>query len=309
MRPAGFLKHLTQAVRSRHDNVSKKHGWQSVSACPICKSKKRSFEFAKFGTKIYCCSGCSVRYSGSIPVNSKDIYSDQAYLPAMLKSYKKNERYRKERFGKERLALIRAHLPGKRNPKLLDIGCGTGWFLDLAREHGYKISGQEFGEELTRWVSKRLGVRIFDCAPEKIDLPGYFDVITMFDLLEHIRDPLGMIMATKRMLAPGGILVIFTPNFDSVSNCIMREASNLIAPAEHLFYFTKDAVNILAERSKMEIAYYTTKGIDLGDMKAYYESKGDAAMAHACTRFYDVLQPVIDESGSGNHMRFILRKV
>jgi 2-polyprenyl-3-methyl-5-hydroxy-6-metoxy-1,4-benzoquinol methylase len=304
MRPAGFLADINRLCEDKQSRV--KHGWKQVEQCPVCGSAQRLQEFSKYGIGIFQCLDCTLRYSGKIPNLTEDIYSNAAYLPAAQKSYMENVSYRKERFGKERLELIRIHMGDLKGKKILDVGCGTGWFLETAKEQGMEIFGQELGKELREWTENRIGTDIFSCGIEEIDPDFCFDVITMFDVLEHVPDPLQLVRHSKRLLDEDGILLIFTPNFDSLSIYVMKEHSNLIAPAEHLTYFTKKSVEVLAQKTDMKITYFRTCGIDLGDLKSFYEYNACHELSESCQQLYGCIQPIVDASGAGNHMRFIL---
>lgn len=309
MRPSGFLDEMTELIRKKHALVASKHGWKNVSACPVCENENREDEFEKFDVPVVRCISCSLRYAARIPVNTEDIYSDESYLPVARERYLENVAYRKERFGKERLRLITEQLGALSGKRLLDIGCGTGWFLEVAKEAGMEVAGQEIGKELGAWTSERLGVPVFTSSLENVARGSGFDVITMFDLLEHVEDPVALVLACKKLLRPNGIVVIFTPNFDSVALDIMKEESNLVCPTDHLTYFTQKSVIHLAARAGLSLVYYRTCGIDMGDIKSYFESKGKPHLSEACAELYDKLQPVIDQAGAGNHMRFILKRV
>ncbi|MFC1807241.1 class I SAM-dependent methyltransferase [Candidatus Omnitrophota bacterium] len=308
MRPSGFLAKVTQSCEEKDSKVDKKHGWKDVDNCPVCFATARRQEFFKFGTEVVCCKKCSLRYAAKIPVSTEDIYSDEGYLPTAIESYMKNVFYRKERFGKERVELISQQIGSPRGKRLLDIGCGTGWFLEVAKECEFDVYGQELGKGLANWTSERLGIRIFNKSISGLSTEIKFDVITMFDLLEHVSDPLQLILNCKNLLNKDGIIVVFTPNFDSLSIHIMREHSNIIAPAEHLTYFTKKSAEVLAQKTNLNLTYYRTCGIDLGDLKSYHEWLGNQQLAFACERLYNSLQPLIDDSDAGNHLRFVLKK-
>jgi 2-polyprenyl-3-methyl-5-hydroxy-6-metoxy-1,4-benzoquinol methylase len=129
----------------------------------------------------------------------------------------------------------------------------------------------------------------------------------MFDLIEHVISPVELIKSAKKMLKPDGIILVFTPQYDSVAIQEMKEYSNLIMPAEHLSYFTKTTVEKLTELTNMELVYYVTKGIDIGDLKSFYDYRMDVEKATVMNKMYDVLQPSIDQAGTGNHMRFIIK--
>ena len=307
MRPAGFLEKITQLSKDINLKVSQKQGWKRENACPVCSSSECEKAFSKFGIDIVCCKACSLCYSAEVPANTEDIYSDNIYLPAAIESYMKNVSYRKERFGRERVELISRQIGNPHGKRLLDIGCGTGWFLEVAREYGFEVYGQELGKELAKWTNERLGVKIFSKTISEISSQIQFDVITMFDLLEHVPEPLQLISDCKRLLNKDGILLVFTPNFDSLSIHVMKEHSNLIAPAEHLTCFTKKAVEVLASKAELEVVHYQTCGIDLGDLKSYYEWLGERSLELACQQMYNLIQPLVDTSGAGNHMRFILK--
>ena len=307
MRPEGFLADINRLCEEKHGHV--KHGWKVVDQCPVCGSTEKLQEFSKYGIGIFQCLDCTLRYSEKIPNHTEDIYSNAAYLPAAQKLYMENVSYRKERFGKERLALIRSHVGDLKGKRILDVGCGTGWFLETAKEQGMEIFGQELGKDLREWTENRIGASIFPCGLEEISPDFRFDVITMFDVLEHVPDPSKMVLDSKRLLEHNGILLIFTPNFDSLSVSLMNEHSNLIAPAEHLTYFTKKSVETLAHKTGMKVVFYRTCGIDLGDLKSFYEQNACSELSTVCQQLYDYIQPLVDASGAGNHMRFILENL
>lgn len=309
MRSDGFLEKINNRLREKQKKVDLKSGWKEIDRCPVCESEEKIPQFIKFGVEIFCCAICTLRYSSKIPICTNDIYSDEAYQPFAIESYMENVNYRKARFGKERLDIIRRFVSSENEKSLLDVGCGTGWFLETAIENGFKVCGQELGKGLSEWTSKRLNIKVWNCSIQEINDALRFDVITMFDLLEHVENPVQLLLDCKRILADDGIILVFTPNFDSMAINVMGEHSNLIAPAEHLIYFTHNSVIELAQRTDLKLCYYKTCGIDLGDMKSYYEWRNEPETAATCAKLYDIIQPVIDEAEAGNHMRFILKMV
>ena len=306
MRQEGFLKENNGFFEEHHLKINSKNGWKEITRCPLCESEEKITEFSKFGVKIVGCKKCNLRYAGKIPANLSDVYDGKSYLSESVDTYAKNIEYRKERFGKERVKLIKSFLK-KENAKLLDVGCGIGWFLEVAKVNGFEIFGQEFGKELANWTSKRLGIKIWSQPIEELNAEIKFDVITLFDVIEHVENPLQFLKSCKRLLTDEGIIVVFTPNFDSLAIQIMKEHSNLIGPSAHLVYFNEESIKTLAEKVNMDILYCKTHGIDLGDLKSYYEWLGENELSKSCVKLYPLLQPAVDAAGAGNHFRFIFK--
>jgi 2-polyprenyl-3-methyl-5-hydroxy-6-metoxy-1,4-benzoquinol methylase len=140
-------------------------------------------------------------------------------------------------------------------------------------------------------------------------LTGKFDVITLFDVLEHVPDPQSVLRAVKDHLHPGGIALLFCPNLDSVGLSILRERSSLVMPAEHLFYFTPKSLRRLIEQTPLEVAEFMTKGMDIPDIMSHFrDEKQSPEVAAFLAEQCRTLQAVIDSAGCANHMRFVVRK-
>lgn len=308
MRPKDFFKQYSSTILHKYKTIESKSGWKEVTNCPLCNSTDSKLEFVKYDKiEIRGCKECGLRFNNFIPKNTNDLYSDESYLGIAKSSYDANRDYRKMRFGKERIEILNTFLKKKKDPKLLDLGCGTGWFLELAREEGFSIYGQELGMALSQYASEVLNIKIYRDLNE-IEEKNYFDVITMFDLIEHVPDPLEMINKAIQLIKKGGLILIFTPNFDSYAVSKMKEDSNMVTPADHLMYFNRSSIEYLAEKLDVELLFFQTKGIDMGDLKSYYEAKGDMNISNFYNSFADEMQPMIDSSASGNHIRFILSK-
>lgn len=125
--------------------------------------------------------------------------------------------------------------------RLLDVGCGAGYFLDAAREAGWQVRGVELSEAAVRVGREKLGLDIFQGTLAGAALPAAaFDVVTLFEVLEHLRDPGSALAEARRLLRPGGLLAIQVPNdLNAYRNQAFRRDNRWwVIPPLHLFYFT-----------------------------------------------------------------------
>ncbi len=307
MRPSGFLRNLKKIHKQHSDNIIKNASLKDVDTCPLCGFADSSELFEDVCIKK--CANCGLCYSGRIPVRVPDLYANEDYSRDAKELYYSNVDYRKRRFAEERVELISSQFTKEtKSLSLIDIGCGTGWFLDIAAERFGYVSGQEICTHLAEWTAERLGIEVFtddlsDMNPEK-----KFDIVTMFDLIEHLEDPLKAVLNCKNFLEKNGVLVIYTPNYDSIGFEVMGKDCNLIIPFEHLVCFNESSIKFLAEKAGMHLQCLKTAGMDVADIASFYEWQGKEDASKQLSSMFNSLQPVIDEAGCANHIRCILAK-
>jgi SAM-dependent methyltransferase len=309
MRNSTFTKDNLDISSHHYLKVESGKGFAKRDSCPICSSSDKSLFTEKEGVSHFECNNCNCCYPEYIPNDVNDIYSDNEYVSEFIGIDSSREEYKKTRFGKERINLIQSQIGSLQGKSIMDMGCGTGWFLDLCKEHGMDCWGQELGIELAKQTSKRLNIEVISLpVNEIVNKDDSFDVIVMFDLIEHLTDPVGFVMHLKRMLKKDGILLILTPNFDSFGIKKLKSNSSLVMPTDHLCIFSGKSVNILADQVGMKLEYLAFSGIDIGDYLAYLEYSGIIIHDDLKQMFYDDIQPVLDQFSFSNHMRFILKK-
>ena len=171
------------------------------------------------------------------------------------------------------LALIEAHAPP--SAALLDVGCATGSFLSVAQAKGWDCRGVEVSAFAATQARKRTGCEIF-CGKLE-DAPfadGTFDVITMWDLLEHLPDPLQGLEKARRLLKPSGLLLVNTPNENSLLRQVARflyrgSGGRITAPINrlyhryHLHYFAAETLRVLFRRAGFEMMEMNQKPIPM----------------------------------------------
>jgi len=310
MRLPGFLQKREDEIKVCVDNVTNGKGLKNIDKCPLCGETKREFIFARFGINAVKCSGCGTGYMEKFPVDSGDVYRNDDYTPIAKSDYLDNVKYRQERFGKERIEILQKYLKKEsKESRLLDVGCGTGWFLDLAQQYGFRVAGQEFSTELSRFTAERLGIQVWSDPITEIPVNEKFDAITLFDVIEHVPNPVAVIESIKEHLNKDGIALFFTPNLDSLGFWKLKERSSLVMPVEHLFYFTEKSLRMVFEKVGLEVEYFAAKGMDVPDLFSHYrDDLKNEAVADFLKENSDVLQAIIDASGKANHLRFIVRK-
>lgn len=140
---------------------------------------------------------------------------------------------------------LAARAPGRR---LLDLGCGYGALVDTANRHGWDARGIDLSSAAIQ-VAHSMGVRcervdVFDAALDA----ERFDVITMSEFIEHVPHPGRFFARAEQLLAPGGLLYLTTPNFDSLQRYILREELGWVHQ-EHLTYFDPSTLRQVVRQS------------------------------------------------------------
>ena len=134
--------------------------------------------------------------------------------------------------------------------RLLDVGCGNGQYLLMAREAGWDVEGVDFDHEAIR-ICKDQGLNVhlggLDILTERVD---YYDVITLSHVIEHVHEPDALLKKTYALLKPGGMLWLSTPNIDSALSRIYKENWRGLEPPRHLVLFNYSSLLSILKNNK-----------------------------------------------------------
>jgi 2-polyprenyl-3-methyl-5-hydroxy-6-metoxy-1,4-benzoquinol methylase len=134
-------------------------------------------------------------------------------------------------------------LPFQREGRILDVGCGTGRFLEWMRNHGWKTWGIDISGAATEKArAKDLEVETGDLLETDRYESDFFDVVTMWDVLEHFSTPIAALRKAHLLLRPGGIIVAGMPNIDSSPAKLFGEYWFPLELPRHLVHFSPKTV-------------------------------------------------------------------
>ena len=147
----------------------------------------------------------------------------------------------------------------KKNISLLDFGCGLGLTLDTARKLGWEVKGVEMNQFCINFCEKKNHKLYTDLS--EIDINTKFDIITLFDVLEHLPNPTDLLKHLKTKLSKDGFLIITCPNWNSLERIFFQNNWKAIDP-QHYHYFTiKTMINIL-QKADLKIIEIKTKNFN-----------------------------------------------
>ena len=159
-----------------------------------------------------------------------------------------------------RMNLIRAQLPGP-TPRVLDIGCATGIFLEVAREAGWRAEGLD----ISAYALERARAKGFQVQRGTLpgaSLPeGAYDLITMWDLIEHVPDPAALLAECRRLLRPGGVIAISTPDAGSLlAHVLGGRWLGFRSIDEHLYFFSRATLGAMLTSAGFEVRRFVAVG-------------------------------------------------
>ncbi len=135
---------------------------------------------------------------------------------------------------------------------LLDIGCGTGDFLQQAKLNGWTVTGIEPNEKARAIANSKVNNAVLN-SDALFELKGQFDVITLWHVLEHLPNLEDHIKEIKKLLKPKGTLVVAVPNFKSHDAKYYKEFWAAYDAPRHLWHFSKTSISKLFEKENIEL--------------------------------------------------------
>lgn len=227
--------------------------------CPNCKGTA-TFWGNKKSYKLFLCKDCKLIFVDPLP-DPASIYNEDYFSGATngfgYVNYDEDKEPMVPVFNKY-LDLFNKY--GKGNGRLFDIGAATGFFIKLAKNRGYEVKGVEMSGHAAS-EARRAGLEVLTGDLLHNHQPSdYFDVVTMLDVLEHFTDPFAELVEVKRILKPKGLMVVNTPNGQSVLAKILKTKWHLIFPPEHLFYFSPKNLEMFLVKNGFKVLYSGTIG-------------------------------------------------
>jgi 2-polyprenyl-3-methyl-5-hydroxy-6-metoxy-1,4-benzoquinol methylase len=248
--------------------------YERLDFCPSCNSKDfnnyiicKDYLVSGESFAITKCNSCSLLFTNPRPdrANIGKYYKSEDYISHSDSSAGlKNFLYKRVRSIAldSKYHLIKSLGNGK---KVLDIGCGTGYFLNKMKTKGYQVSGIEPDPSARKLAEAKLGEKIF---ADLIELPKTkFDYISLWHVLEHVHDLKEYLQTIRTFLEKEGHLIIAVPNHSSYDQSYYKEFWAAYDVPRHLYHFTKESLQNLVK----PIGYKLLKEIPM-KFDAYYVS-------------------------------------
>jgi SAM-dependent methyltransferase len=233
-----------------------------VELCSICSAavaRDRDLRWRKDGHDILECPACGTCFRADLPDRESlhEIYGPAYFADSAgsmrgqgYADYLAEEQNHRSNAA-ARLSLIQDYQQAGR---LLDVGCAAGYFLDEARRNGWRVEGVELSPQMAEHASGVLGLDVHTGFFDEVDLePGAFDLVTMWDYIEHSIDPRADLESAAELLRPGGVLAVATGDVASMAARVSGRRWHLLTPRHHNFFFTRSSLEGAFRRAGFEV--------------------------------------------------------
>ncbi len=281
--------------------------------CPICNKESESSKvvFIKDGFHYRKCLGCSVVFVSPIIKEEilEEMYRESDYARSCMKKQINSveQQFNQSKFeqGIKELEDIL-----QRKGKILDVGCAVGQFLRVCKKSGWDAIGIELNKE-ERTYCKSLGLEVLgEPLADKLFQDETFDAVAMWDVLEHVPFPRQDLRRIRKILKPGGVLLIVVPNIGSLAAQMLQKKCNMFNGMSHINMFNNDTLTTLLEEEGYEISHRSTLISEISVMNNYlnYEHPylGEAKGLHSIFEYMS--EENIHKYLLGYKLKFVVRK-
>lgn len=212
---------------------------------------------------VYRCPACDVMFSDPMKNPGSDWY-EKSEMYAVGKFLHTRAGWHHNQFLKD---------PKIYGKKLLDVGCGPGAFLNEAKKKGYEVWGLDFDGGNVKVAKERYGIEnvyIKSVEEASRDFAGQrFDVVTLFEVLEHLDDPVRFMAQVKDILSQEGYIVVSLPNRDRFLDTL-GEGDN---PPNHLTRWTLNSLSTFLERNGFSVVKSVAKRLNAEEVGGYFKAR------------------------------------
>jgi SAM-dependent methyltransferase len=232
--------------------------WDEVN-CPLCGNQRWQTlleapdrQASGLWFAVVQCLDCGLCFTNPRPVTATlERFYPGDYRPHQVLAERQSGRWRQFL---SRLRRARGPLSWRGQGRLLDFGCGNGAFLQRMRLQGWRVTGVDIAAHAVQRIRNQTGLRVLTGTLPHPELrPNSFDVITMWQSLEHVPDPGQVLCEARRLLAVEGQLVVAVPNIDSLAFRVFGQAWVGLDLPRHLTHFSPWTLHLLLERSGFRV--------------------------------------------------------
>lgn len=262
-----------------------------MAFCPVCNFKNDQVYMSFRGYSYRKCSKCSLVFLGNgiIPLEDKVLY---AYDYIQRRGYDIPDSYvakAKEATAVHYLSFLEKYVSKK---NLLEVGCATGITLKVARDRGWSVYGAEINEAAASIARKLLHTETIKTGylDEEVFPDNFFSAVLMFDVLEHIHNPLKLMVNLRKKLKPEGFLFLLTPNINSLSAKILKgKWPHLFL--EHVCLYSPESVKFLLNKYHFKILKigWANKFVNLDVIRHHLECHPDILLSKSALAFLNNL--------------------
>ena len=221
--------------------------------CPVCGSSQMIPLFTRNAYTLVKCQTCDLVHVNPMPTDDaiRAHYQEPEYYQGNeAQGYLDYADMRKalQPYFQRRLDTLARHF--KPGGHLLDFGCAAGYFLEMAHSRGWRIAGVELSQDMAATASKQLGIVV---ANSLNDVSKHdFDVITLWEVVEHLPRPVSELSHLYQFIRPGGALMLSTPNTNHWQAVREPDQWESFRPPAHLMYFTPATLRNVLQRAGFE---------------------------------------------------------
>lgn len=237
-----------------------------VTPCPICASSASTLRFREGGHAVQDCDSCGVTFVSPRPSAERliaEVY-DEGYWTSTAPRERGYADYRADaelyrRTFRRRLRALRHLLP--KPGRALDVGCASGPWVEVLLEAGWDAYGLEPSATIARSAREVLGERLIEGTLESARLAAEsFDLITLWDVIEHLPAPVEALCRVRDLLAPGGRVVIETQDVASPVARLAGRRWHHFKHREHLVHFSPQTLEGSLERAGLRLLDLRRRG-------------------------------------------------
>ena len=228
-----------------------------ITHCQVCGSDRRTLKFAEPPFEVVTCSDCGLVYVTPRLTGQAllDIY-DEGYWKSQNPKVRGYADYASEsalylKTFEKRLGLVRRWVSPK--SRVLDVDCAAGYFLRVMHDCGHDVHGVELSQAIAKEAIASLGAdrihigTLDDAATAMNYEPRSFDLVTLWDVIEHVPDPQSVLRRIHGLIKPGGRLLLETQNVASRWARLLGRRWHHYKHHEHLYHFTPDTIRRLLQ--------------------------------------------------------------
>lgn len=258
--------------------------WQATELiainCPICSSDNYKVIYSRADSlDIVSCQSCSFRFVQPQPSQRElNRFYKQGYFSGGHDFHQGKDYFnsRKRAIATEQITgwhFLNDHVDLSQK-RLLDLGCADGALLVLARQYGAsQVTGVEVSAEAAAYGRNQYGLEILESSADSLPFADQtFDVVTAFDLIEHVRHPDQLFKEVNRVLRIGGLFVGGCPDMDCFDDW-GAEWIGVRRNMEHLSYFDNQTLSTIAEQLCFKVTLFEYQGFPL-KLKKYNNFQG-----------------------------------